>query len=133
MSLWGVVAASLTTVIQASPWQDSLPRVGFRVSQLAASQAHREDPNGVKSPVKSIVGTWGPKGWARVLLLQGRPWCGGRQKAQARASLRSTRIFHVTAEQGWAKKADGRVHTGSGRRAEAVSGCQFELLVEGGK
>ena len=50
MSLWEVVAASLTRVIQASPWQDSLPGAGFRVSQLAASRAHRGDPSGVKSP-----------------------------------------------------------------------------------
>lgn len=55
-----MLAASLTTVMQASPWQDSLPRVSFRVGQLAGSQARGKHPLGAKSPVKGTAGTWGP-------------------------------------------------------------------------
>lgn len=106
MSLWGVVAVPLTTVIQASPRQDSLPGGGFRVGRLAAIRAHREDPSGGKNPGKGTAGTWGPTGPGCVLLPHGRQWCWGRQRAQARAPSRSTRIFHVAAEREWAQQGE---------------------------
>lgn len=59
VSLGDMVAASLTTEIQAGPWQDSLP--GFRGGRLAADKARREDPLraedplGAENPLKTIV------------------------------------------------------------------------------
>lgn len=44
----------LAIVIQTHSWLDSLPRVG----QLAASQIHRVNTFGAKSPAKRTAGHW---------------------------------------------------------------------------
>lgn len=84
ISLWGVLAAYLTTVIQGNLWQDFLPGVRLRANQLARSQAHRAHPLGAKSPLQGTAGTWGPTSSGCVLLPQRRQWCcrGHRQRQE---------------------------------------------------